>query len=261
MIFDGRAPAKRKKYYFLKGRKNLVHIREERAKWQPQKWAIARRAAALLGRIPTIKLIGVTGGLAMNNADYGDDVDLFFVVADGTLWITRLMATVLMDIFGLRRKPGDKNITDRVCLNMFMSEGFLALEKEERDCFTAHEVLQMTPLWEQGNAYHKFLKANQWVKRFLPNAWREKNAKWPMPNAKLKRSNMLFSIYHLAFIILEPLAKFVQLWYMRRHRTSEVITDTVIRFHPKDARVWIKRKLATRLVRYNIPLDKIFYGR
>ncbi len=66
---------------------------------------------------------------------------------------------------------------------------------------------------------------------------------------------------NILFRLFEPLAKFVQLWYMRRHRTEEVITDTVIRFHPKDARVWIKRKLATRLSRHNIPLDRIFYGR
>ena len=62
-------------------------------------------------------------------------------------------------------------------------------------------------------------------------------------------------------MVLEPVAKYLQLWYMRRHRTHEVLTDTVLRFHPKDARVWVKRKLAARLARLHIPLDIIFYGR
>lgn len=64
----------------------------------------------------------------------------------------------------------------------------------------------------------------------------------------------------ILFIILEPLAKFIQLWYMEKHRTYEVITDTTLRFHPKDARVWVKRKLASRLAKFNIPLDKVFYA-
>lgn len=62
-------------------------------------------------------------------------------------------------------------------------------------------------------------------------------------------------------MIIEFFAKHAQLWYMKRHRTSEVITDTVLRFHPKDARIWIKRRFAARLKGYNTPLDKIFYAR
>jgi hypothetical protein len=63
------------------------------------------------------------------------------------------------------------------------------------------------------------------------------------------------------FIFLEPFAKFIQLWYMRGHRTNEVISDTTLRFHPKDARAWVKRKLEVRLRTYHVPLDKIFYAR
>lgn len=62
-------------------------------------------------------------------------------------------------------------------------------------------------------------------------------------------------------MLLEPLAKYIQLWYMGRHRTHEVITGTMLRFHPKDARVWVRQKLGTRLKRYSIPLDKVFYAR
>lgn len=65
----------------------------------------------------------------------------------------------------------------------------------------------------------------------------------------------------LLFILLEPLARSVQLWYMKNKRTREVITDTTLRFHPKDARVWVKKKLSGRLTRYNIPLDKVFKDR
>jgi len=162
-------------YIVLRGRKRLVKIWKKKAPWQEKKWIIARRAAAALSRIPTINLIGVTGGLAMNNAGRKDDIDLFFVVAGGTLWVTRLMATLLMDVFGLRRRPGDRNITDKVCLNMFMTEGALALPQKERDVFTAHEVLQMQPIFDREKTYRRFLQANTWVRKYLPNAWQYRN--------------------------------------------------------------------------------------
>ena len=45
-----------------------------------------------------------------------------------------------------------------------------------------------------------------------------------------------------------------------KKRTGEVIGSTMLRFHPVDARVWIKEALRTRLVKYNLPIDKIFYS-
>ena len=68
MIFGTKKINKNKKYFFLKGRERIVKIREERAIYQAEKWQIARKAAQLLSKIPTVQLVGVTGGLAMNNA-------------------------------------------------------------------------------------------------------------------------------------------------------------------------------------------------
>ena len=217
------------------------------------KWDIARRASHYLSFIPTVKLVGVTGGLAMNNAAPTDDIDLFFIVAGGTLWISRMMATILMDILTLRRHPNDTYVTNKVCLNMFMTDNATALSSKDRDCFSAHEVLQMEPLFIRGNTYKDFLHSNRWVKYFLPNAW-----KWRIHSTYI--SDKHISVFCFVFHVLEPFTKYIQLRYMKKHRTREVISDTVLRFHPKDARVWIKRSFAKRLARYSIPLDKIFYA-
>lgn len=162
-------------FYFLKGRSGLIQIRRERSMWQQEKWAIGRRAASVLSHIPTIQLVGVTGGLAMNNAKVGDDIDLFLVVSDGTLWISRLMATICMDILRLRRRPHDVTVTNKVCLNMFMTERGMGVSPDEQDCFSAHEVLQMQPVFDRRSMYKRFLNANTWVRTYLPNAWRYKN--------------------------------------------------------------------------------------
>ena len=237
----------------IRSAKRLLSIRRKRSAWSEEKWIRARRVANLLKLIPTIALIGVTGGLTRSNAKEEDDIDFLIITTPKTLWVSRALSTILLDLFGLRRRPRDTKLRNLICLNMFMSEEGLRVPPNERDLFTAHEVLLMTPLWERDGIYKSFLYANAWVKKFLPNAWGEKvkSKKWKVKNGKSYK----------AFSILEPIARFIQLRYMRKRQTSEVVSDTVIRFHPRDARVWIKHKLGVRLKRYNIPLDKIFYGR
>lgn len=235
----------------------LLAIRKQREAWSREKWIRARQVAKLLKIISTITLVGVTGGLTRSNADDADDIDFLIITTPKTLWVSRALSTILLDLFGLRRRPRDTKLRNLICLNMFMSEDGLRVPPKERDLFTAHEVLLMSPLWERDGAYQKFLSANQWVKKFLPNAWKKKNQ-------ELGIRNHGFSLIHTSRFLLqlvEPVAQFIQLRYMSKRRTTEVVSDTVIRFHPRDARRWIKKELGRRLAQFNIPLDKIFYGR
>lgn len=230
--------------------------RKKRALWSADKWVSARRVAKFLKIIPTITLVGVTGGLTRSNAGDADDIDFLIITTPKTLWVTRALSTILLDLFRLRRRPRDTKFRNLICLNMFMSEDGLRVPPKERDFFTAHEVLLMTPLWERDGVYKRFLYANAWVRKFLPNAWQKRNQ-------ELGESYSLPLIHTSGFLLqlIEPVAQFIQLRYMNRRRTTEVISDNVVRFHPRDARVWIKRELGERLTHFNVPLDKIFYGR
>ncbi|MEK7544190.1 MAG: hypothetical protein AAB557_04930 [Patescibacteria group bacterium] len=248
-------------YYSLRFIKRLVDIRNKRRFLSQDKWVRARRVAGLLSWIPTIKLIGVTGGLTRSYARAQDDIDLFIITAPRTIWVTRAISTIFLDMFRLRRRPQDRSVQNLMCLNMFMSEDGLALPNGERDLFAAHEVLLMTPLWERDEIYTKFLSANRWARIFLPNAW-EKKVKSQKSKVKRKTKDMLrlvIVIWLLRF--MDPFTRTLQLRYMSKRRSTEVVTDHVIRFHPRDARVWIKKKLGSRVARFNIPLDKIFYAR
>lgn len=221
------------------------------------KWSIARKAGRLLLCIPSVKFVGVTGGLAMRNADARDDIDIFIITSGRTLWISRLLATILLDIVGWRRKPGEKHVSDKICLNMFMDEDNLCIPKDEQDLFSAHEVLQTEPIWSKGNIYKEFLHANSWVRKYLPVAW----------NTKKDGRSAVTETWHWHNDFGSRFMRFVekpvgvlQQWYMRNRKTTEVIRDGMIRFHPRDARVWILQELKRRLLRKNIPLDNIFYA-
>jgi hypothetical protein len=243
-----------KTYITLPGRNNIIRMRKNRRFFSEKKWHIAYHAARLFRYIPTIMLVGITGGLAMNNANKNDDIDMFFITRPKTIWISRLLAILISNFFGLRRKRGEAFVSDKICLNMFMTSEALRLATRDQDLFSAHEVLQMVPLWERNSMYTCFLRENSWVHFFLPNAFSEK--------LQSDVNTIPFRLFWSVCVqLFEAPARLVQFWHMRTHITTEVVSDTLLRFHPRDARVWVKQKFAKRLKKYNIPIDKIFYHR
>ncbi len=227
----------KKGFYFMKGRDKLIAIRKERKKYSAEKLKIAREIIHRIKLIPSVKLIGITGALTMENGKKEDDIDLFIISSPGLLWTTRLLVTMLVEITGMRRHPQEKNANNKICLNMFVDEDNLEVPTKEQDLFSAHEVIQMKLLWEKNKTYEKFLFANSWVKKLLPNAITTNNKEQITKN---KKTNIFVDL-------IEELSKRFQLWYMRKRRTTEVIKEGVIRFHPQDARTWIMDRYSSKI--------------
>jgi hypothetical protein len=258
--------------FTISGRKQIIHVRHRRFIWSKPKWIRAKFVARWLSIIPTVQLVGVTGGLALSNSDISDDIDFIIVVRSGYMWISRLAVIILTAIVAKRRKPGQSEVKNRICLNMFLSDNALALPKYKQDFYSAHELLQMRPLWEINGVYAKFLESNNWAREYYPNAWEERmksdvGSRKPENNStnrELRTKNIFSSlILQSSFFmlqILESWARKIQLWYMRKHQTTEVVTDTLLQFHPHDARVWVKKIYFRRLGTYKIPLDKRLEG-
>ena len=230
-------------FYFLKGRGEIVELRKKREKISLKKLEIAKKVAKKLKLIPTIKLIGVTGALAMRNSEEDDDIDFLIITSKNRLWLTRILALLLIEVLGKRRKPDDPNVKDKICPNIFLDENHLALPKKERNLFTAHEICQMKVLWEKDNTYKKFLWENRWVKEFLPNA---------IPNFKFKIVSCKFSfkILNFVFDFLEKLAFKIQFAYMRPKMTKEKVAEGFAFFHPKD----VSRRVLEKYVRKSIKM-------
>jgi hypothetical protein len=159
--------ASKESFFFLKGRRKIVGLRKKRARYSQEKKKLARQIVNWLKFIPTIKLIGVTGALAMNNVNKKDDIDLFFITAKNRLWLSRGLIVTVLRLTGRYRRP--QRIKDMICPNMFLDESHLTMPRKEQNLFSAHEVCQLRPLWNKDGTYQKFLKANQWVKKYLPN--------------------------------------------------------------------------------------------
>ncbi len=212
-------------YYYLSGRHALVPLRRKRTEWSKKKLQIARRAAAVLSHIPTLKLIGISGGLASYNVDEDDDIDLFFITAADRMWTSRLFVIGLLEVFGFRRRPGDTNVKNKICANMMIDESHLTMPAEEQDLFGAYEVSLMMPLWQRDRIHDRFLEKNRWVRKWLPNFTAQSCS-----SSNKQNGSILFS--HA----LERMCSGMQLRYMDKRRTTEIVEDGRARFHPHDAR-------------------------
>ena len=226
--------------YFLYGKEVIVEKRLQREKWAIKKMQLAKKSAEKLKIIPSILLVGVSGGLSVGNADKNDDIDFFIICRSGTLWTTRFLSTLLLDILGKRRKPNDKKFKDKICLNMFVDEKGMIVPKKERDLYTAHEVVQMKPLWDRG-VHDRFLEGNKWVNEFFSSAKRK------MQSVK---SSGKFKFLSFVFSMFEPVLAFIQKKYMSNRRTSEKIEPHRLMFHPEDKREWVMREYLDRVQPY-----------
>lgn len=195
----------------------------------------------ILAIFPQIKLIGLSGSLAMLNADDEADVDIFIISARSRLWTARFISIGLAKLLGIHRSYNQKHLGDKVCLNLFFDESHLAIMKQKRNEYVAHEVLQMKPQKVKGNSYLMYLDSNRWVFDIFPNAKkliRPLGEEVPMKNVKQAFLGGFF----------EGIFKKIQLRSIKRRRTSEIITAHQLWFFPDD--------FETKILRHKVPSAK-----
>jgi len=146
-------------FFTLPGREPIVPLRQRRQALARAQWARARRYARLITQLPFVRLVAVSGTLAVENVEAKDDTDFLIVTAPGRLWLTRAL---VIGVVRLARLRGDD-----LCPNYLLTERSLALPR--RDLFNARELVQLVPLY--GSASYRALReANGWTREFLPNA-------------------------------------------------------------------------------------------
>lgn len=244
----------KKELFFLKKRKKIVSVRLSRKDYSLKKLKIAKMYSKILKIIPTIQLVGISGALSMGNSTKFDDIDLVIITARNRLWTTRFLANVLL--FPVKRKPGSRKTDNRACLNLFLDESDLRIYDE--NIYQAHEICQLKPIWQRNNAYYRFIKANSWVKKYLPN-WQTPSINNQRPvlrshgeggstinNHQEKFFFEKSSINNL-FSWIENFLKKLQLFYMKRKISTERIGDSQLFFHPGGTQEYVLKEYQKRL--------------
>src|SRR4030042_2392407 len=233
---------KKKELYCLRGRLHTTNLRRKRKRYSSPKIIRAKFYARILQFIPTLRLVAVSGALAMNNSDKGDDIDLVLITSRGSLWTTRFLANILLLPF--KRSPSEKKVTNKACLNVFIDE--IKLKISPPNLYFAHEICQMKPFWDRDGTYDKFVKVNNWIRKYLPN-W-QVSSQFVVHGSQKKKA----STVNRQPSTLENFLQSFQLWYMKRKVTSERISKNQLFFHPLNTQDRILDEYKKRLSR-NLP--------
>ena len=148
-----------KGYFCLHVRKQIVQLRQKREKVSQELWSDAIRYGKWLSRIPFVRMVALTGALAVRNpSDSDDDFDYLLVTTSGRVWLARAFAIILVRIV--------KIFGRELCPNYVLADDQLVQSRQ--DLYTAHEVAQMQPVYGS-ETYSQMLNQNKWVQDYLPN--------------------------------------------------------------------------------------------
>lgn len=126
-----------------------------------KKFKIAKKYLSKLKVFNLVKFIGVSGSVAAGFANEEDDIDVFVVVRNGTMWIYRAII-IFKNLFHNRiRAKRHKNVKNKLCLNLICEERGLQFPP---DIFNFHELLFLKPVYKK--EYKKFiLSQNSWLRK------------------------------------------------------------------------------------------------
>src|SRR3989338_6207035 len=104
--------------YAPKIKAKTIQIRQKRTVLSIEKYSRAQKVAQILGKIPQVQLVGLSGSVAVANAKKSDDIDFFIITKAGNLWSGRILILIFLQILGVRRRFGEKNVANKICCNL-----------------------------------------------------------------------------------------------------------------------------------------------
>ncbi len=132
-----------------------------------------------------------------------------------------------MEVLKVRRRPGDRNVALKICLNMIMERHYMRLDKSQQNLCTAHEIVHVVPLYSRNGCDQQFLYTNRWVLQYLPHAFSVFDSR-PKKEPKTKRYLSIDILLQGLNMVCYRLQKI----YMKPKITREKISRNYAFFHP-----------------------------
>ena len=186
-------------YFTLPGRGKIVYFREQREQRSQELLPYALAYGRIMGFLPFIRMVALTGSLAVHNVSQDEDFDYMLVTQPGRLWTARAFVLLLGRFTRLVRHT--------ICPNVIVAED--SLEWRLHDMYSARDLCQMIPITGM-NVYQSLMKANGWVMDYLPNAYAEAVT----ISTEKKHRPVLQRLFEL--LLRGPLGERFERWEMHR---------------------------------------------
>lgn len=118
----------------------------------------AIKRAKFIYQFPFVEGVYISGSMSKGFISENGDVDFFIITKPGRLWLCRTLLILFKKVFLANNRK-------LFCLNYFID--FDHLEIEEKNIFTATELITLLPICDSG-INKQFNKENNWVRDFYP---------------------------------------------------------------------------------------------
>ncbi|MBD3250522.1 MAG: hypothetical protein GF381_03075 [Candidatus Pacebacteria bacterium] len=167
LVLAGKVKRLNNHYFLAEGEAAWIKARQQKKLIFEQKLAQANQLVSFAQRLPWIKAVGLSGSVAVANADQNADIDFFIVTNRSGLWLSRLAVLLFSSMKGKRSIIGLGGQEDW-CFNLWLGQGSaLELNQVRRSLYTAYEACQVLWIYDPKGVRLQFAQANSWVAQFI----------------------------------------------------------------------------------------------
>ncbi len=240
-------------FYFLKNRAEIVELRKKREKISLAKIKKAQRIARFLSCLPCIKAIFICSSLGLLNAKDEADIDFLIITQKNRIWSARFWSAGFLKLLGMR--PNKKTTKDKICLSHFITEDNLSLMETkifEDDIHLIYLLTYYLPVYVEEDLWHKFVGANLWIKKYVPNFnYSQEQERFIIKNRLVWLKQILRKIMLKG---CEKIFKKFQLWYlppilkqMMNQDKRVIMNNKMLKLHTNDEREKIYKKWKNKI--------------
>lgn len=197
---------------------------KEKTQESLKKIAVAVQELRFLEKIPWVRMIFLTGSVASLNARKHDDIDVWLVVDDRRIWLTRAIDFFIYFLRGKRRLSVDgvvaNRVSDKFCFNFYSTMSALKLPRQSISY--GMQFVDAIPIFIRNlSEYVALLERNEWIKDYFPH-WYQRMVtdcrveSFQKTQNVSKRNLLLDALEYLAGVLMLLKAE-KSLWIKPRH--------------------------------------------
>jgi predicted nucleotidyltransferase len=202
-------------------------------KYQQSLISKAKFWARIIGTLPGVRAVFLSGSVAQGRGNTSSDIDFFIIAKSGMIWTARFFVFMTLKFF--RKMRSNHHHAGQICPNHFVVD--TRLEIVEKDAYSAYLFTHNKPLYDPDNIFSHFVFANNdWVQNF--------DESFPptvsFPVLSIKKQNF---IWHW----IEKKLQSAQMKKIKKNPEFQipgaciVLSDTELRFHPHPRNEFFRR--------------------